>query len=274
MAILSHTTTSGAIPSSPADRLARVFLLSATGLDLLSRLIGGPGPFRSTADILGGLVIAHLIPAIWLRRPAAIKGILLLALIQLWIFVGLPRSWPFHFLEPLIVYGLILLVVRPLRKRPDWAWLGRMDGLTLGLMAATIFLSAAALIAWQQVLHPDLTDIRDNLLAQAGDHLVLFGLTFAVVNALLEEMVWRGILMEAFLGTGLGTVAAIFLQAVAFGIAHIHGFPRGALGVAMAGVYGLVLGVIRHRTGALAAPVLTHIAADATIFILLVRLFS
>jgi len=47
---------------------------------------------------------------------------------------------------------------------------------------------------------------------------------------------------------------------------HINGFPRGIIGAALAGIYGLLTGFIRKKSGGLAAPVVTHFFADATIF--------
>jgi membrane protease YdiL (CAAX protease family) len=40
-------------------------------------------------------------------------------------------------------------------------------------------------------------------------------------------------------------------------------------GVAMAAVYGFFIGLIRHHSGGMLAPVVTHFFADLTIFIIL-----
>ena len=68
---------------------------------------------------------------------------------------------------------------------------------------------------------------------------------------------------------GAPAAAIVGIQALSFGVAHIQGFPRGALGVALAAVYGLLLGVLRLRAGGLLAPVLAHIGADAVIYALI-----
>jgi membrane protease YdiL (CAAX protease family) len=59
-------------------------------------------------------------------------------------------------------------------------------------------------------------------------------------------------------------------QALAFGVGHAHGYPPGPLGIGMASVYGLLQGVLRQRAGGLAAPWISHVCADATIFWLVV----
>jgi membrane protease YdiL (CAAX protease family) len=50
-----------------------------------------------------------------------------------------------------------------------------------------------------------------------------------------------------------------------FGVGHLHGFPSGWIGVGLATIYGLMLGVVRLRTGGLLAAWIAHVAADFTI---------
>jgi membrane protease YdiL (CAAX protease family) len=99
-------------------------------------------------------------------------------------------------------------------------------------------------------------------------YLVLAGICFSVGNALLEEVIFRGVLFEA-LADGYGAAAAVCIQGIAFGVVHAHGFPRGVVGVVMASVYGVVLGLLRQRSGGLLAPFVAHVFADATIFCIL-----
>ena len=51
---------------------------------------------------------------------------------------------------------------------------------------------------------------------------------------------------------------AVLAQAVSFAVAHAHGFPRGVAGVTLAAIWAVML-------GALLAPTLAHVVADATI---------
>ena len=62
---------------------------------------------------------------------------------------------------------------------------------------------------------------------------------------------------------------AVLVQAAAFGLLHLSGFPGGAVGVGLAAVYGVMLGVLRRRAGGLLAPYVAHVAADLTVFVLL-----
>jgi uncharacterized protein len=62
------------------------------------------------------------------------------------------------------------------------------------------------------------------------------------------------------------------LQAGSFGLQHAHGFPRGVIGVALAGSWAVMLGVLRHRSRGLFAPTLAHVVADATIAVLVLTI--
>jgi uncharacterized protein len=63
---------------------------------------------------------------------------------------------------------------------------------------------------------------------------------------------------------------AIVIQAISFGVAHAHGFPRGVTGVVWAGSWAYLLGMLRTQSRGLLAPVLAHFVADMTIVLLLV----
>jgi membrane protease YdiL (CAAX protease family) len=134
---------------------------------------------------------------------------------------------------------------------------------TLGI----ILVASAALVLWYAILRPDLREQAANL--QMTDRMpwLFAGVLFAVVNATLEEVVFRGVLFEALL-VELGPKAGLAAQAVLFGMAHLHGIPNGVLGVGMVTVYGLMLGSLRRRAEGLGAPIVAHIFADATIFAL------
>ena len=96
--------------------------------------------------------------------------------------------------------------------------------------------------------------------------LVLGLVLFSVVNALLEELVFRGLVQGALadmLGPGL---VPVLIQAALFGVCHWQGFPSGPIGALMAGFWAFLLGLARRRTEGLLTPFLAHIAADAAIF--------
>jgi uncharacterized protein len=128
-----------------------------------------------------------------------------------------------------------------------------------------------ALCAWLWIAQPDLGDVLEGYVPDVPWSLLVAGaVAFVVVNAVLEEWIWRGVL-QARLASVFGMGPAIALQAASFGLQHAHGVPRGVLGVAMVCVWGLMLGWLRHRSGGLLAPVLAHAVADATIAVIVLE---
>lgn len=91
---------------------------------------------------------------------------------------------------------------------------------------------------------------------------------FAIANAVEEEVAYRG----AWLGwgeTALGPLAAIVVQALAFGLAHSGSDfvgPQLPVIAAMA-AGGAIAAVIARRTGSLALPIALHAAADVPMFL-------
>jgi membrane protease YdiL (CAAX protease family) len=81
--------------------------------------------------------------------------------------------------------------------------------------------------------------------------LVPGAILFSLANAALEDAAYRGVVLDAL---GPGIVAGVF-QALSFAALHFQGgFPRGAIGVGLAFVYGLALGGLRRKAAGLLAP--------------------
>lgn len=222
-------------------------------------------------------VLVLLLPAAVAYRAIYALHVLVLSLLWITLVAAVPlfRLWPFVLLVPLLAYAAVVIAVAPLRRSVGWLRAGRFDRGTQLLLLATVIVSAVALVAWVAWTKPDL----GHHLALVPDVpiwvLPLAAVAFAALNAALEEIIFRGVLMEALdsaLGAGWRTIA---IQAVAFAAGHyLSGFPNGALGFVMVLVYGVLLGLIRRRAAGLLAPWLAHVAADLVIFSTLVVIVS
>jgi membrane protease YdiL (CAAX protease family) len=179
-------------------------------------------------------------------------------------------AWPFHILAPLAAYVLIVALVPPLRRSLSWLRVGRLDRNVWIATAMVVVVSSATLMIWHHYARPNVSSLVGRFPKGSVSVLVLVGVAFAMGNALLEEVLFRGLLYDA-LRSGYGVVTALCIQAVAFGTFHLHGFPSGLVGVGLATAYGFMLGGLRVWTGGLGACWVAHVLADATIFVLLVR---
>lgn len=193
----------------------------------------------------------------------AAAGGVLLALSFLVSYAPVPARWPWHLLAPLLAFGLIAAAVPPLRRTLAWARAGRLDRPILGTTAAVIVATSATLLTFDSLARPDVSHLAEHIPLPPGVPLVVTAVLFAGVNALLEELYFRGVLLDAF-ASQLGPAAAVVVQAVVFG--HAQGYPPGQVGVVLAALYGGVLGALRLWAGGLAAAFVAHVCADLTIF--------
>lgn len=196
-------------------------------------------------------------------------GLLLCALANAGL-IDLFHPWPLYLLAPLAVYGAVVCAVPSLRRSADWLKLGCVDRTVATLTVLLAVAAPIALVCFDQLVHPSLAHLRRGLPSFIWEHPVVGGLAFSALNALLEEVVFRGVLQVALV-SALGLVLGVLVQGVAFGLSHAAGYPPGATGVVLATIYGILLGVLKTRSRGLGAPIVAHFFADATIFAMAFR---
>ncbi|HJK97555.1 MAG TPA: CPBP family intramembrane glutamic endopeptidase [Polyangiaceae bacterium LLY-WYZ-14_1] len=179
--------------------------------------------------------------------------------------VGPPMPWVVWLLPAL---GLAAAIGRVVTWADNDYWRrGVLRSSDLGLALLFTAVAGAALVGWFSLTSPDLGDLLAMIPSAPLPALVGVAVLFAAANALAEEVLYRGILFDALIHRGrLGVTAAVIVQAVVFGMDHLHGFPRGAVGVGLATVYGSMMGVVRARCGGLLAPWLSHVLVDLVVF--------
>ena len=212
-----------------------------------------------TIAFLAMLTAASAAQRAWTRTHLALGGTLLVASMALgWI-------WPFPGLLALAVYGAVVLVVPPLRRSAGWLRRGAFDRAGTRFFPVAIALPAVSLLGWFLVFRPDLASYQ---VYPAGMPLWIVApgaLVFAMLIAATEEMLWRGIVMQATdaaFGAGWVSLSA---QAIGFGVWHYHGFPGGPVGVGLAAIFAAMMGYLRRRSRGLLVPWLAHVCADSAI---------
>lgn len=256
---------------SPRSNPLRTSLLWAYVLGLAAvggftaGCVMGPAMGAWGAGLAGALVLGAAGP--WVRAEARLLALLAASTIVAMTVV--PPVWPLVQLAVGAPAVVAAWRVPSLRLPTPWLARGRFDPwpvVALGLVAAL------ALVGWAWGTSPDLRGAMAMVPAWPLPLLIAAALGFSIVNAILEEVVFRG-LLQGLLRTWLGPgVAPLLLQGAAFGVLHWHGVPSGWLGALMAGSWGVMLGWARRRSGGLLTPVVAHVAADVVIFTLLARL--
>lgn len=259
-------------PTSPRETLFSTVLVNA-GIWILSFAYLWP---QISGMYAPGLLLAGLVVAACRRLLAAVHLLLFAMLAVLFAQFGAVLVWPLPLLVPLMVYAAGVGAVPALRRSTGWIRAGKMTLPVVLFVLATSLCSGIALVGWVRLTHADIT----HHLAQMPQWPVwvypFAGIGFAIVNATMEEAVFRGILMQALdrtLGEG---PASVGVQAVPFAAFHfLSGFPNGVIGVILVLVYGIMLGGLRRLSGGLLAPLAAHVVADLVIFsILLLHLYS
>jgi membrane protease YdiL (CAAX protease family) len=200
----------------------------------------------------------------------ALHGIACFALLVGATFVPVFRIWPWLWIAPLAAYFLLVALLPPLRRTfSGWSF-GRVTPRAVLAAFGIAIVSCAALFLFEWWRHPDLHAYAAALPGLHGTGLIFAEIVFAILNAFLEELLFRGIFFDA-IESQTGTAMAVVITAALFGYGHMHGYPPGPIGAVLAGAYGLMLGWLRVFTGGLGLPVLTHITADATIFVIVIR---
>jgi membrane protease YdiL (CAAX protease family) len=204
-------------------------------------------------------VALTLVPVHAAARSLAVLAAALTCMFPL-AFAGLP--WQAIMLVGLAVWGVAVRCVPALAPSSGWRARGRVPGLATVLVAGV---TPFALVSWLLVARPDLSDVIGAYVPDLPlAALVVGSVGFAVVNAVGEELIWRGVVQDR-LALLVGVRAAVGLQALSFGLQQAHGIPRGTVGALLAGVWAVMLGALRTRSEGLLAPLIAHIVADAVI---------
>jgi uncharacterized protein len=195
----------------------------------------------------------------------ALHGIVFLGLFGFCGLTHTTRGWPWFWLVPLVSYFFLVGLIPSLRRTLTRPQAGRI---TIGAIVATgaiAIVSSASLVLYQIMMKADLRAIGAILPVRELGGIFIAGILFPLINATLEELIFRWILFDA-IDSEWGWQTAVVATGVLFGLGHRSGYPPGTIGACLAAIYGMLLGLLRVQTGGLLLPVVAHIIADATIF--------
>jgi len=187
-------------------------------------------------------------------------------------FLG-PRLFPAHvsFIVVKIIGTLLFCIsltfIKPLRNAQDWFCIGRFGKITILYIIAISLISAGSLVTWTLITKPNLPGYTALMPPNMTPFWVVFYmLAFALINAAIEELMWRGVMLSALEKAFGSSHFSLGLQAISFGIAHYRGpFLYGWLGVALTTIFGVLVGLLRRQSKGIFAPWVTHAISDFVI---------
>ncbi|MDQ3819668.1 MAG: hypothetical protein M3362_18605 [Acidobacteriota bacterium] len=162
----------------------------------------------------------------------------LLLFLLLWLtlplIVPVLGFWPQILLLPIIIYALVVAAIPNLGRSILWLRAGHLTSDIIILILATILLSSIVLVGWYLLFQPNINSHLAMIPKMPIWLLPLACLGFAMMNAAMEEIVFRGIIMQALdSALGIGHLTVV-LQAGSFAAFHyLAGFPNGFYGDAL-----------------------------------------
>ncbi len=239
---------------------------------LAAAAFGIYGPDLRATDPLAlfSLATPALLTALgfWQRLTPSVRLVLLcLAGLCLGLAGDFAPLWPLAQLAFLLPAVVGIFWDRSLRPSRRLLRRGRLDPWPIAAIGGA---AAVALPAWVLLLDPDLTSVATQLPAASLPLLILGFVGFSLINALLEEVLFRGLFQGALQERWGSVVLTLLLPSLLFGTSHYHGVPSGIIGATLAGGWALLLGWARRRSAGLLTPILAHAVADAAIFLLVI----
>jgi len=256
---------------TPASGTERALTLSAAASVAVTLV-----PESPVLTVTGGVALLLITSVAALRpSPAVLRLVICCDLVALLFALYVFASFPAAVITTLFVaapaaVGWMLHRRGLLPPIAPWLRWGRLTPGGIALFIAVVAIGVLGLFLWTLIDDPDPSDYLGQV-RNASPWVALAAIAgFAVVNAAWEELLFRGVLQTELTHTW-GVRPALVIESVAFGIAHANGIPSGPLGITMALVWGYLLSMIRLRTGGIGYPILAHVAADATIALLIYR---
>jgi membrane protease YdiL (CAAX protease family) len=172
-----------------------------------------------------------------------------------------------HMMVAVVVMAALWFNRRPLRQylalsRLGWGGVGRSIGIGLAAYVAFVILltvlevlRAGGLEAASEAPAPAKVVIDTAMIMS----LMAYWLVLVVAAPIAEEMLFRGLIYRG-LEAKVGAISTIMITSILFGMVHYLGFgwPRAVA----TGCLGLMLGVIRWRTGNTTAAWVTHVTIN------------
>ena len=175
-----------------------------------------------------------------------------------------------YYLFPSIVYLGIILPFPSARSALKWFRLGRIDRTSWLVTIIMVAGSIAGLYIWARLSPSGVEKFRALLPGYPPALLLLGGIGFAITNAIMEEVIARGVIWDGFHFILNRWWLTNLAQSTVFAIWHFKGFPGGISGALMVFAWSVFLGYLRHRSKGMLAPVVGHFFADIAIFLILV----
>lgn len=175
-----------------------------------------------------------------------------------------PSAWLAQW-STFITYFVVVVCMPSLRNSIGWLKIGRITLATSAVTLAVMVTAVIVLFLIPQDRFP--REFAQVLPFRTTLGIFVSGVLFALINATIQELVFRGVLFDP-LESIWGRWIAILLSAFVFGIGHLLTVKSRIIGAGLASLafdFGVALGFLRAWSGGLALPIVAHVAADIAV---------
>lgn len=209
-------------------------------------------------SLLAGVIYEFLI--LFLYPSSEIHGLLYVTETTEWLFTFI--NYLFVLLIPFGLYALCIKIpfkvaVPIKRAKADLTFCGVLIGLGVGVIAsyASSYLQYGLAAVGVGITMPEY-EIPETI-----PGIILYVLSVAVAPAFIEEIVFRGIVMQSL--RRFGDMFAIVASAFAFGVFHMN-----LIQIPYSFIYGLCIGYLVIRTGSLWVGIIMHFVNNGSAVIM------
>jgi len=167
-----------------------------------------------------------------------------------------------YFLIPVVLFTLVILFIPKVKSTIGW-WHEEVINRKLMLqMLLAIGISGLGMFIYLKMNTSSIDRFIGMLPEGSLIFLIGMGIAYALLNAVVEEYIFRGMIWNALEKIMTNKSLVIFSQAAIFGITHYWGLPGGVSGVVLIFTWSLYLGYIRQKTGGILGVIGLHFGAN------------
>ncbi len=167
-----------------------------------------------------------------------------------------------YFIFPILIFTALLIALPSLRKDVDWWKVDLLSNQILVQAGVAIVLGCGVMMLYIHFNQESLARFIDMLPTGGLLKIVLLGVAFALLNAVVEEYIIRGMVWNGLAKTFSKPQLITLIQAALFGLSHYWGLPGGLMGVLMVFIWSLAMGYFRIKTGGLIIVIVAHFALN------------
>lgn len=167
-----------------------------------------------------------------------------------------------YFLIPVVLYTLVIHFFPKVKSTIGWWHKEVINRKLIFHMLLAVGISGIGMFIYLKVNTSSIDRFIGMLPEGSFIFIIAMGIAYALLNAVVEEYIFRGMIWNGLEKIMTNRSLVIFTQAAIFGITHYWGLPGGVSGVVLIFTWSLYLGYVRQKTGGILGVIGLHFGAN------------